>query len=400
MNTRSSARAQSATGLFGGAVLAAVLVFAAQSLIAPSALGVTRALGASPKRAPALAQATPQNATLGIQPASATAPDGRTYFSISATPGATLTDYFAVRNYSVRPLKLSVRSADALNTAEGAFALLPQTQRNRAVGTWIELEARTTVVVPARRFVIVPFHLAIPRNAQPGDHAGGITVTLESFARTPSGQTFKLLQSVGSRVFIRVSGPLNPALSIEDLKVHYSGILYPFDRNPATVTYTVHNTGNVALGARQNIRISGLIQIGASASKMPQIDLLLPGSSVRQSVQVRGVVPQIWMTAKVSLQPLVLPGSAIPRLGPYTRSAHFWAVPWLLIAIIVFLIVIGLWIRKRRRRTPSLDKGAKPRSSAGDIHEELPSDQPPKATERAATAVEESAAQGTFTTPP
>jgi hypothetical protein len=220
--------------------------------------------------------------------------------------------------------------------------------------------------------LIIPFRVAIPLNAQPGDHAGGIIVTLESFAKSKTGQRYRLLQNVGSRVFIRVSGPLHPGLAVEGLAVSYHDTVNPIGRGRATVTFTVRNNGNVALGGRQSIRISGLFGLGTSASGLPQLGVLLPGSSVRESVEVRGVVPQVWMTAHVSIAPLVLPGSIQTLTGPYAAGAHFVAIPWIWIGIIA-LLILGLWwrIRRRRRGSPPGDASAEAVSSSPKQDEAL-----------------------------
>jgi len=292
---------------------------------------------------------------------------------MGATPGARLFDHFAVRNYSQRPLPLTVQTADALNTPTGDFAVTPPNQPIKQVGTWITLfppHGTRKIVVPKRSFLVIPFTVAVPLNAQPGDHAGGITVTLASIARSQSGQNFRLLQSVGSRVFIRVGGDLHPQLSVEDLRVSYDSTLWPFQRRSAVVRYTVHNTGNVAIGGLQSVKISGLLHLGRSADKLPPVGLLLPGFAATQRVVINGLVPQILMSSDVSIRPLVLPGTALNVRGPFTGSVHFWAVPWLLIALI--LLGVGGWILNRRRRRRSGDKAGSDQDQPGATLEVAP----------------------------
>jgi hypothetical protein len=338
------------------------------------------AFGASPQRASSLAavgsirssaQKAPQkpvskNATFGVQPASATKPDSRGYFTFSATPGARISDYFAVTNYSLRPLTLTVHATDALNTPEGDFALLAPNQPVKEVGMWISVPTRDRkIVVAGRTSRIVPFRIAIPSNAMPGDHVGGITVILESTATSPTGQKYRLLQAVGSRVFVRVSGPLHPGLAVEALSVRYHGTWNPIGRGRADVIFTVRNVGNVALGGRQTVRISGLFGFGSSAVGLPQLGVLLPGSAITETVHVHGVVPQIWMTARVSIKPLILPGSVQPITGPYQGSNHFWAGPWVWLAIIALLALVIRFRARRRRRTTPTDKLKRRAPSSG-----------------------------------
>jgi len=312
---------------------------------------VASAFGAtSPTTTP---QAGAKDVTFGIQPATGTKPDGRGYFDFGATPASQLVDHVAVQNFSYKPLTLAVSATDAANTAEGNFALKGQTAPSRDVGTWITIDpAQQTVTVPPRSYVIVPFLLKVPKGANPGDHAGGILATLESRVTSPSGQNLKLLQNVGTRVFVRVSGPLHPGFTVQNLQASYAGTANPAGKGTVTFTFVVHNTGNVALGGKQTIWVSGLFS-STYVHALPQIQLLLPGSTIKEAVKIGGVFPQVRMTAHVSISPLVIPGSVEPPSGPYTGSVSFWAIPWTLFAIIAATIGGAvLWFLRRRRRNP------------------------------------------------
>ena len=322
-------------------------------LVGPDAGALVRA--SSPAASsPAAKKAIPRrNATFGVQPASAEEPDDRGYFSIAATTGARVSDHLAVRNYSFSPVKLTLATSDAVNTPSGDFGLLPSDQPSSDLGTWISLPRRfKKVTVPARGFVIVPFEIVIPRDATPGDHAGGLTATLASFAKTTSGQRYRLLQTVGSRVIVRVSGPMRPALVLKDVHARYRGSLNPVGTGRTLVTYTIRNAGNVALGGDQHLRISGLLGLSSSPHPVPRLNVLLPGYSVSRSVVVDGVIPQVWMNAEVSVSPLVLPGTVVRLPDAYARSVHFWAVPWMLFVLIGFVLLAVWWRRRRRRRSP------------------------------------------------
>lgn len=323
---------------------------------------VAEAAGSTPANRPGVA-------TFGTQTATATRPDSRTYFNFAATPGGQLTDYLAVINYSAQPLVLSIKGVDAVNTPQGGFAARPVNQAPRDIGGWIEVRASDLqVALPPRTDRIIPFLISVPRSASPGDHVGAITATLQSSVISKSGQRVKLLQTTGTRIFLRVSGPLHPQLSIENLKVDYQGTANPIGRGRARLTYTVANTGNLALGGRQKISVSGLFGSNKTATNVRDVQLLLPGFSVRETVVVTGVLPEIHDTGRVSITPLVIPGSAQPPSGPFLATVSFWAVPWTLVAIVVaviLLIVLAVLLRRRRRRrgggkAPSGPEGGAP----------------------------------------
>jgi len=344
--------------------LLAALAVTLSTAALTAALPTPGAGAASPSPTPAPSSSTgpvvPANpatvVTFGVQPAIVRGYDPRSFFSWNVTPGGHLTDEAAVLNFSVRPIRLGVLVADAVNTNTGGFALLNAGQKATDVGSWLSMPGDLkTVVVPARTAhapgrVLVPLSLSVPGNAQPGDHVGGIVVSLQSEAKSPTGQRYKLVQRVGSRIFVRVIGKLNPQLSVTNLSATYHGTANPVGRGYAVVTYTVRNTGNVALGAQQSVTVTGLFGTSAAADRLAQIPLLLPGSQLRLQARVPGVLPTIFQTATVRLAPLVLPGSQEPPAGPWSASTRFWAVPWALIALVLLLLAaLGYYLWRRRR---------------------------------------------------
>lgn len=333
-------------------------------LLAAFIVGTTVAFGSlaevpSASGSPSLARAgsttTKPIVTFGIQPASSKGPDGRGYFDLGSTPGGQYTDRIAVTNYADQPITLTLHPTDAVNTPEGDFALLPPNASSVQFAPWIKIPSQNlTLNLGPRGTVVLPFQLQVPKSATPGDHVGGITATLQSFVISPSGQRVQLLQSVGTRIFVRVSGPLHPAFTIERLVARYKGTLNPVGSGRVTLTYIVHNTGNVALGGQQTVSVSGLFGSKNTAKKTPRIQLLLPGFSVGESVAFPGVFPEFVMTGHVSISPLVIPGSQQPPSGPYRGTVHFWAVPWILVLIVVIVLGLLSWLilRRRRRRRP------------------------------------------------
>jgi hypothetical protein len=297
--------------------------------------------------------------TFGTQTATATKPDGRGIYDYASTTGGRVFDHIAIINYSSQSATLLVRPEDAVNTAQGGFAALPLNDRSSDVGTWILLPSPDlTITLPPRSDVIVPFAVEVPKNATPGDHAGVITATLQSSIISKSGQRVKLLQTVGTRMFIRVSGPLHPGFTVKNLQVKYEGTSDPIGTGKVNLTYTVDNTGNVALGGRQTVYVTGLFGSKKSAKSVAQVQLLLPGFSVKEHVSISGVYPEIRDSGHVSITPLYIPGSVQPASGPYEASIGFWAIPWTLVLIIVgIILLVVLWFIYRRRRRKGPDKG-------------------------------------------
>ncbi len=336
--------------------------------------------------------------TFGTQTASATKPDGRGIYLFGATPGGRIEDHVAIRNYSDQTATFLIRGTDAVTTPQGGFAALPIYERSHDLGAWIALpRSDLKVTLGPRTDLIIPFLIEVPADATPGDHIGVITATLVSSVISKSGQRLRLLQTVGTRIFLRVSGSLHPSLTVTGLAVHYQGPLDPIGTGKTKVTYTVSNTGNVALGGLQTVYVSGLFG-SRSAARVPKMQLLLPGFSVKETVEVSGIFPEIRETAHVSVRPLYIAGSVAPPSGPFQASLPFWAIPWILIAIIivaVILLVVG-WLRRRRRRR-ARDATAGPQKPGGQDSvgkQESPSGDVPAASgssEREAAGHESSA---------
>jgi hypothetical protein len=146
------------------------------------------------------------------------------------------------------------------------------------------------------------------------------------------------------RIHLRVSGDLKPSLSVDDLKVQYAG------HRDATVTYTVHNTGNAILAARPSTSVAGPFGMWRAEGQQSDSPQLLPGESWKVSTQVHGVTPALRLTGSVTLLPLLTnaAGSTGP-LTPLDATTHAWTTPWWLFLIpIAMLIAVLLLVRRRR----------------------------------------------------
>jgi hypothetical protein len=309
--------------------------------------------------------ATPASrVSFGVEPASASGPDGRANFSFGVTPGAYLTDHVVVVSYSSRPVTLQLYPADAVETPSGGFGLLLQSQKSTGVGAWITLApGDATVTVPAQTAsapgeVVVPFSVRVPDAATPGDHVGGIVASLRTVGTNTSGQRVILNQRVGSRVFILVSGALVPGLRVSHLTESYDGTINPFGRGALRLRYDLTNVGNVDLAVDQSVSVAGLVADSRHVA-LPTDPLVLAGSSIRESVIVPGVWPQFIATAKVSARGTMTPNSTVSVST--SASTWTWAVPWPLIVLII--VVLAAWyfgrrVRQHRSATPAAELAA------------------------------------------
>ncbi|MCX5090160.1 DUF916 domain-containing protein [Streptomyces sp. NBC_00365] len=266
----------------------------------------------------------------------------RPYFYLSADPGQTLRDKVTVANKTGAPLTFRLYAADAYNTArDGGFAVRTVKEKQRGVGAWAH-PARSRVTVPAHGSVTVPFTLRVPEKAEPGDHPGALVALDERLDRGDAATSAVAVQrAVGARIYLRVGGPTVPALAVEKVRIsHHQPLVPGLGASGATISYTLHNTGNVTLNPKVRLRAEGLFGrtlLSRELTKIPSE--LLPGQRVRLTEPWHGAPQLDWGDVTLT------------ATAPGTResaSTSFLALPWLMAVLVgVGLVVAVVVIRAR-----------------------------------------------------
>ncbi|MFF3669770.1 WxL protein peptidoglycan domain-containing protein [Microtetraspora malaysiensis] len=276
---------------------------------------------------------------------------GRANYRYTLDPGGRLDDGLVVVNHGTTPLHLAVYAADGFTTEQGRLDLAAKDAKPTGVGAWVHTD-RSDVTVPPGKSVEVPFTVALPDSAAPGEYMGGLVTSLTRDGDAGGSDGNRRL---GIRIRLRVGGELKPSLSVEDLRVRYSGTPNPLGKGDATITYTIHNTGNAILTARQTVSLSGLFgRLSGEAGHIDDSPELLPGDTWKVSVPIHGVVPALRLTGTVTLMPLLTDaaGSVAP-LANVESTAHAWTIPWAVLLVLIVLcgLVVAALAPRRRRRT-------------------------------------------------
>ncbi|MBN9213002.1 MAG: hypothetical protein BGO45_13335 [Microbacterium sp. 71-36] len=292
-------------------------------------------------------------ATIGVatRPAGSDGrPDGRTRFSYSSDPGQSVADQVLVGNTGTERQDFTVYATDAFNGQDGTFSLLPTADVPTSVGAWVRFDNGTDRIqfsLEPNEVRLLPFTMEVPADATPGDHVGGLVASV-----IEEGQQVSLDRRVATSIFARVSGDLQPQLSITSYSAAYEGDWWNPFGGSIRMRYTVTNPGNVALAANITTGVRTWLGIPATGDRGGSIPVLLPGNTASYDFTVDGVGQWFYLNPGTTLNPFVESQDATLQL-PVTavsRDTVVFATPWTVLILIVLIVGVVLLVRWRRRR--------------------------------------------------
>jgi len=279
-------------------------------------------------------------------------PGNRPDLSYTVDPGTSITDTIQVWNYGAEPIQLKIYAADALITSEGSYDLRPSSESPTDVAAWTVLSSNT-VTVAASSVTAVNVSIAVPKDALPGDHAGGIVASVATPSTNADGAQVLVEKRVGTRLNVRVNGDIVPDAEIQNVSASYSGSLNPIAPGSVNVKYTFVNTGNTRLSGTVRLELSG---IGGSKSiDLPEVPVTMPGNTLEQSFTVADVWPTGIISAKVIFTPKDDPSiPELQSLASASGSGSTIAIP--IGQLLSIIVIVGLVVLYRRRRQAKIDR--------------------------------------------
>lgn len=274
----------------------------------------------------------------------------RANFAYELDPGAVIEDSIAVTNDGSADLTLDIYPADAFTTREGNIDVLTSGAESVDGGSWVSVSATTVTLAPGEE-AVVPFTLSVPADATPGDHPAGIVTSLRT--DDPAAQV-QVDRRLGSRMQIRVSGELVPAVEISSPTVSFSGQWNPFASGAVTVDYSLTNTGNTRVTATSAVNVAGPFGIAAVGTAPEQLSEVLPGSTIDVSETLDGVAALGWLSGTVTVAPASV-GFGAAALEVVAPEFGVPAVPYstlIILALVVAIIVTAVLIARSRRAVP------------------------------------------------
>jgi hypothetical protein len=171
-----------------------------------------------------------------------------------------------------------------------------------------------------------------------------------SLVTRPNGSTVALDRRLGSRIYLRVTGDLKPALHVSDVSATYDGTVNPAGGGSTTVTYTVANTGNVRLAAHQSVRVTSPFGVVTTSAVLADLPEVLPGNSVTRKVRLSGVWPTTRLQTKVVVQPIASGDQQPVRVAAVEAHSTTWGWPIGQLLVVVLLVALAYGYRWNRRR--------------------------------------------------
>lgn len=293
------------------------------------------------------ARAEASTSGLSGAPSDGTTNDDRSRFSYQVDPGQHLDDFYLLRNTGTTAQTMKVFATDAFNTPSGEFSLLDTQAAPTDVGTWVTFSGgQHSIEVPlaAGESRVISFRLSVPADATPGDHAGGVVISVAA------GQgNIVVDRRVATRLYVRVKGALQASLTVSNIAAAYVPSLNPFS-GTTTVRFTLRNNGNVALGANAVVDVKSYFGVSVSSLIRSTVLEMLPRTTRVVSVDVPGV-PQIgYLAPHVNLVPTVAADALNPgQLRTTDRVTNLFVMPWWLLIILLGGLTVWVIARLRRR---------------------------------------------------
>lgn len=166
-------------------------------------------------------------------------PRTQSWFIYNFLPGTNHIDQVLVKNESDQARTLKIYAVDGYTTEQGGFALRSITDPKQSIGKWISLSKSELTIQPGRE-IAVDFTYTVPKDAEPGEYAGGIVVedTMQI-----QGQGVAVIKRVGVRMYHDVPGDRDEKIVLisSEMKETASGRYFEA---------LVENTGNVSMSLK------------------------------------------------------------------------------------------------------------------------------------------------------
>lgn len=291
------------------------------------------------------ANARADDITWSVVPADPTGEPQRVSLRHEVEPGGRIEDAISVTNASDIETTFTVQPGDGLMGADGAFDV--STEEPTGSGAWIAidgLEADGRLTIAAGETRELPVTVSVPVDATPGDHPAGIVV-----GRRSQEGSIGVTHRIGVRLHLRVAGEITPALGVAVTDTRFTPSWIPFAPGTLRVSYDVTNTGNVRLGHRAELGVTGPAGLGGEVTADAEPHELLPGESAHASMET-SAWPVAFLSGEVMVRPQALGADQTELPEPVAGEVRTVAMSWTGLAVMILVVgVVALAVIRSRR---------------------------------------------------
>jgi LysM repeat protein len=282
--------------------------------------------------------------TVGILPGN---PDpavehSSSWFVYKLDGGLSKNDSLRVINNKPETVVVKLYAVDATTTSDGSFALLPEDAPREDVGSWVKLAANE-VEIPANSEKSVPFTITVPKDADVGDHMGGIIMQeVEGAGKAMSGTGVKIVTRVGVRIYETVPGEVKKDFEITrfDWRTekkragHFLKDLFDINKRTAFVV-GLKNKGNVKITPKATIEVRNIFGKKIADLRDKEIGIIFPRKSNEDATIYWEDMPflgryKVTLTANFFEE----------GVGSGTKEIVIWAFPYRIIFLLALLGVL------------------------------------------------------------
>lgn len=195
-----------------------------------------------------------------------------TYFKLEVERGTSRRQSVLISNLSGERKELLLDAVDGLTGTTSGSVYANRDDPRRRAGAWVKLPRKELTLAP-RESTRVPFELAIPGDAAPGDHLAGIAVQDREETKSGSQMTVTQVVRVVVGVQIIVDGRSEKALTLGDVALK----ALPGTEVPSVVI-RLENTGTRLCQPTLDVTLTGSGEERQSATR--KLDTILPGSAI------------------------------------------------------------------------------------------------------------------------
>ena len=263
-------------------------------------------------------------------------------------------DTTKIMNLSDNQVVVKLEAVDAILAGGGGFALLDNKSENENLGSWVTLE-ETTITLPPQSDKLVHFTITIPKNAEVGDHIGGLTIQeIDSPADSTlksGGTSVRVRTRVGLRVYLTLLGDIERNFKIRDRKFYGVG-------DKMMIQTTVENLGNIRTDMRMDARIYGIFGRYDTADNV-NFGQTFPKKTVTYNISWPGKKDRplfgpylAIMTFRDAYEPMSKTVAMPPAPKPVTTWAVTFFIPYtqtIVVLILAFLVWFFMQLRRWRK---------------------------------------------------